>query len=361
MLMEPRPADQREPDVLDRLRQLCTQRGLTGLAENLAELGHLVQMDMASIEAELSQIESGESLAERAAAQLMEAGGKRLRPMCVALASRVGSGFDQRALDLAVSVELVHNATLLHDDVIDLAATRRGLPTARSEYGNAASIFGGDWLLVEALRRVHRAAVGDTFPRLLDTIETMIRAESLQLEQRGSLATSEATYFRIVEGKSAVLFSWALYAGARVGGLGDADSMALEEFGTHLGVAFQLVDDLLDFTGDQRRTGKALFIDLREGKMTYPLIVASARDPELRPLLHRIMDTQRNDSTPLEPMLASSLLRRLEASGALEDSRLMASQRVDAASSALGRLSQQGNRAVSALGLVAQSTLHRDR
>jgi len=265
---------------------------------------------------------------------------------------------------VAVACELVHASTLLHDDVIDLAPSRRGLATARSELGNAASIFGGDWLLIEALRRVHAAGVSDTLERLLETIEEMIRAESLQLERRGSLETSEEVYFRIVEGKSAVLFRWALYAGGRAGGLDSGDSAALAEFGSHLGVAFQMTDDLLDYAGRQGATGKALFTDLREGKMTYPLILGRDRDPELEPLLRRVIQGSQ-DGVPLEatidPMTSSTILVRLRECGALDSCRKVAEDRIHRALAALGRLSDPHCEAAAALGLVARSTLHRDR
>lgn len=360
MLIERKPASAPPPEVLDRLIVLCRERGLSQLAESLADLAVLVSDDMATIAEELTRLERGDSLAERAADYLLSGGGKRLRPLCVALASRVGRGFDERTLQLAVAVELVHNATLLHDDVIDLAPTRRGATTARMEFGNAASIFGGDWLLIEALRRVLGAGVADTLDRLLGTIEEMIRAESLQLERRGVLHTDEDVYFRIVEGKSAVLFRWGLYAGGRSGGLGTADCEALAGFGENLGVAFQIVDDLLDFTGKSADTGKALFTDLREGKMTYPLILGLGRDPSLRPVLERVIHDL-SVGEEVDPMTSASVVRRLRSTGAIDDSRRLAEQRVDTALECLGRLSNADSDAVRALSMVARSTLHRDR
>ena len=360
MLIESKPTSPPPPEVLDRLIVLCRERGLSQLAESLADLALLVSDDMAHIADELARLERGDSLAERAADHLLSGGGKRLRPLCVALASRVGRGFDERTLQLAVAVELVHNATLLHDDVVDLAPTRRGATTARQEFGNAASIFGGDWLLVEALRRVLGAGVGDTMERLLDTIEEMIRAESLQLERRGVLHTDEDVYFRIVEGKSAVLFRWGLYSGGQSGGLRDEECEALAGFGENLGVAFQIVDDLLDFTGKSADTGKALFTDLREGKMTYPLILGLSRDPSLEPVLERVIrDLSVGDE--VDPMTSATVVRRLRSTGAIDDSRRLAEQRVDAALDCLGRLDNADSDAVRALSMVARSTLHRDR
>src|SRR5262249_50298820 len=149
------------------------------------DLADLVNDDMAELEESLSAIHLSPNLAHRAAGHLLDLGGKRLRPVCVALSARVGSGFGRAARDLAVAVELVHHATLLHDDVVDLGDLRRGSPAARVVYGNAASIFAGDWLLVEALRRVRAAGVDETLDSLLDTIDEMVCAEALQLEYRG--------------------------------------------------------------------------------------------------------------------------------------------------------------------------------
>ncbi|HVS14513.1 MAG TPA: polyprenyl synthetase family protein [Thermoanaerobaculia bacterium] len=345
--------DAETDDVLMRLRELCAARGLDGLARGLAELGELVTADMQQLEGELLQVRSDRRLAERAASHLLATGGKRVRPLCVALASRVGSGFDPVALDLAVAVELVHHATLLHDDVVDLATARRGQPAARVEFGNAASIFAGDWLLIEALRRVQRSAVPGVLEALLDTIAEMIRAESLQLELRGRLDTSRASYFAIAEGKSATLFRWAMYAGGRAGGLDAEHCAALERFGAHLGVAFQVIDDLLDLAGRPEETGKALFTDLREGKMTFPVIVGLERRPALAPLLQKVID---GGAAPPVP-LASAIRELLEQSGALEESRSYASERVDRAREALRALPK--SEATAALAMVADSTVRR--
>jgi len=245
---------------------------------------------MNAIAQALADLPRGDTRVQRAAHHLLDQGGKRLRPMCVALASHLGSGLDARGAQLAISVELVHAATLLHDDVVDLGDTRRGAPAARTVYGNAASIFAGDWLLIDALRRVRGARIADTLDRLLDVIEEMILAESLQLERRGQVDTSVDDYFRIVEGKTAVLFQWACFAGGRAGGLDDEACAHLESFGRHLGVAFQLVDDLLDYDGNAEQTGKSLFTDLREGKLTHPLLVARDADASVRADLTRLLD-----------------------------------------------------------------------
>jgi octaprenyl-diphosphate synthase len=223
----------------------------------------------------------GVTAVQAAAHHLLDLGGKHLRPMCVALAAKCGAGFGPTARQLAIAVELVHTATLLHDDVVDVADTRRGQPAARTIYGNATSIFAGDWLLVEALRRVRGAGDLGLLDEMLAIIEEMILAESIQLERRGQIDGDVADYYRVAEGKTAALFRWAMRAGARAGGCDDAAVAALEAFGRGLGVGFQIIDDCLDFGGVAEITGKSLYTDLREGKLTLPLLLALPRDREL--------------------------------------------------------------------------------
>jgi octaprenyl-diphosphate synthase len=274
----------------------------------------------------------------------------------VALAARLGAGFSPAALELAVAVELVHNATLLHDDVIDLGETRRGAVAARLVYGNAASIFAGDWLLVEAIRRIELAGVPGTLARALEVIDEMIRAEALQLARRGRLDGDRATYLRIVEGKTAALFRWALFAGARAGGLSLAAEAALDDYGRHLGIAFQLVDDLLDFTGEARTLGKAPFADLREGKLTYPLLLAIERRPALRDLLCETIGEA--GDAPVPPAVAATVLEALEQTGALADARALAEDH--AASAARATHALPAGPAREALATIATATVTRE-
>ena len=281
MLPDHRPGDVVADEVLVRLRDLCIDGGLSGLASTMEELVGFVRDDLAAVENELAALSTRGTIVGEAGASLVHLGGKRLRPLCVVLASRVGGASGSAVCDIAVAAELIHNATLLHDDVVDNAARRRGRPTARVELGNAASIFAGDYLLIEALQRVQRAGVPGVMEGLLATIAEMIRAESLQLENRGRLDTSEELYFEVARGKSAALFRWALGAGASTGGAPPEVCAALEAYGESVGVAFQLIDDLLDLVGHHSNTGKTLFSDLSEGKVTYPLITVLDREPEL--------------------------------------------------------------------------------
>jgi octaprenyl-diphosphate synthase len=272
--------------VLDRLSEISRARGAPSLADRLAGLERWVRDDLAAFEAELAVIPRGARLVHAAAHHLLDLGGKHLRPLCVALASRFGDGFTAPARALAVAVELVHNATLLHDDVVDLAERRRGAPAACVVYGNAASNFAGDWLLVAALRRIAAAGVEGLLDKMLAVIDEMIVAESVQLERRGKLTGARDDYFAIVEGKTAALFRWAMIAGARAAELPASAEAALERYGLHLGVAFQAVDDELDFA---EGTGKDALADLREGKITFPLVIALEREPNLRARMEALL------------------------------------------------------------------------
>lgn len=342
-------------DVLTSLQAVCDSQGLGDLSGHLADLADLVKWDMSALETAIQSLPRGESVVHHSAHHLLETAGKRLRPMCVVLASRLGTGLDDSTRDFGVAVELVHCATLLHDDVVDLGDQRRGKPAARTLYGNAASIFAGDWLLVDALRRVRAAEMPDVLVRLLDIIDEMIFAEAIQLENRGRIDARMQTYMQVVEGKTAALFRWAMFAGARAGGLSTKACEALEEYGLHLGVAFQLIDDYLDYAGDGSTIGKSPFTDLREGKMTHPVIVALERDPSLRPVLERLIAGPVG-AIPEAPR--QRLLGALEQTGALEATREFAVAKADAACLALTGLPE--SRARDALFTVARATVHRE-
>jgi octaprenyl-diphosphate synthase len=344
--------------VIDRLATVSDARGARDLGERLASLGRWVRGDLAGFEAELQTLPRGARVVQAAAHHLLDLRGKHLRPLCVALASRLGDGFTPRARGLAVAVELVHTATLLHDDVVDLAEHRRGEAAACVVYGNAASIFAGDWLLVAALRRIAATGVSGLLDRMLEVIDEMILAESLQLERRGRigpagraepgplhLGAEREQYFRIVEGKTAALFRWAMVAGARAGGLDGDGEAALERYGLHLGVAFQAVDDELDFADS---TGKDPLADLREGKMTFPLVVALERDVTLR---------ERIEAALAGELELGAIAAAVRATGALAATRALAEDHAHRALVALAPL--PAGPARDALETVALASLER--
>jgi octaprenyl-diphosphate synthase len=335
--------------VLDRLAHVSAARGAPSLGERLAALDRWVRADLAAFEAELATIPRGARMVHAAAHHLLDLRGKHLRPLCVALASRFGDGFTEQARALAVAVELVHSATLLHDDVVDVAERRRGQPAACVVYGNAASIFAGDWLLIAALRRIAAAGVEGVLDRMLGVIDEMIVAESIQLERRGNVAGARDDYFAIVEGKTAALFRWAMVAGARVAKLPAVAEAALERFGLHLGVAFQAVDDELDYADG---TGKDPLADLREGKITYPLVVALERDAALHARLVALLaepEPRRDELT--------AIAQTVRATGALAVTRALAEEHVERALAVLDELPAGPPR--DALVTVALASLER--
>jgi octaprenyl-diphosphate synthase len=306
--------------ILDDLGRMSRSRDIKA-SERLDGVRPLLVADLAAVEAELA-IPDHERAVHLSARQLLARGGKRLRPICVALASKLGTGFGPEALDLAVAVELVHNATLLHDDVVDLGVSRRGAPSARVVYGNAISIFAGDWLLIDALRRVRRSSGADVMERLLDVIDEMIVAESKQLERRGRLEASLDDWMSVAAGKTAALFRWAMYAGARAGGLSTRQGDALERYGQHVGLAFQAIDDVLDLIGDAAITGKTPFADLREGKASLPVVLALRARPELERSLHAVASAARVDE------LGAQLAREIVSTGAIDEARRFADEQI---------------------------------
>ncbi len=351
--LRPRPTQ-----PMGQLSGICGAHGLRDLATRLGELELWIGAELRDFEQDLALVPRGVRAVQAAAHHLLDLGGKHLRPMCVALASKVGDGFDAPARQLAVAVELVHTATLLHDDVVDVADTRRGQPTARMTFGNAASIFAGDWLLVDALRRVRTTGHLDLLDEMLAIIEEMIMAESLQLERRGKIHGDVADYFRVAEGKTAALFRWAMRAGARAGGSTPEVARALERFGLDLGVAFQIVDDCLDFAGETVVTGKALYTDLREGKLTYPLLLALDREPGLEAMVAGAIaaaDAPVAEQAPLHRAIADIIT----STGALADARRAATERIARAIAALTPVPEGDGKM--ALITVAEATASRQK
>jgi octaprenyl-diphosphate synthase len=308
-------------DTLHRIEEVSASRGDEALGKRVAELRTWIEADLHDVEETLRSLDRAPTPMHGSANHLLSLGGKRLRPMCVALAARVGTGFNHAARDLAVAAELVHSATLLHDDVVDMGELRRGAPTSRIVYGNAASIFAGDWLLVEAIARIRSTGLNELLDKALCVLRAMLGAEALQLAARGKFAPDVDAYFRVVEGKTASLFEWALYAGGRAGQCTLAQCNALESFGKNLGVAFQLMDDVLDVAGDATLVGKSMFSDLREGKLTYPLLLAVERDRDFGTALREACLA---DTSDISPDLARRVTETLRTTGALEDTLVLA-------------------------------------
>ena len=347
-------------EVLDQLTSVAKSRGLDPLVLRLVEIRTWLHDDLVELEESALAIlkgtaplgpenEDGDTPAKGAARHLLGVPGKFIRPICLMMAARIGErGLDKQVRDLALTCELIHAATLLHDDVLDEGDLRRGMPASRIVYGNAASVLGGDHVLLHALKLAHEAAPPHIFSALLETIDKMVSAESHQLVHRGTMNPDPEVYRTVILGKTAVLFRWALRAGGNLAGLNLEQEEALAAAGAELGMAFQLVDDILDLVGDAKQTGKSLYADLEEGKMTWPLILASQKDPTIPALAAQVAA---GDAEP------ATLVARLHALNTINETRYEARKHSDLALDHLKGLPD--NKAVQSLRGIIVSAIER--
>jgi geranylgeranyl pyrophosphate synthase len=285
----------------------------------------------------------GEALAGHAASTLA-AGGKRLRPMTLFICA--GDGDADALVAAAAAVELLHMATLVHDDVLDRAPLRRGQPTVFSAGGTGAATATGDLLFSRAFAELAATGSADAVRALSSASSALARGELMQREDAWSPDVSQARYLERCELKTARLFEAACRIGALLGTLGPAAADGLAAFGTRIGVAFQILDDVLDVAGPPERTGKPRGTDLLDGTVTLPLILARERDPSLRTLEVEIAAD------------AEAVCDRIAATGVLDDARREAMSQVAAAKDELAKL-DLGERQRRALNLVADGVVER--
>ncbi|WEK06791.1 MAG: polyprenyl synthetase family protein [Candidatus Devosia phytovorans] len=239
------------------------------------------EADMAKVNALiLSRADSHVEMVPELARYLIESGGKRLRPMLTVAAAQLFDQGNGSAINFAAAVEFMHNATLLHDDVVDESDMRRGKPAARMVWGNKASILVGDFLLGQAFMMMVETGNIGALGVLSAASAVMAEGEVFQLAKTGDLTTTPEDYAEVIRAKTAVLFQAACEVGAMSGGADDAGREALARYGLELGNAFQLVDDVLDYGGQSGTLGKNVGDDLREGKMTLPVILALSEGSE---------------------------------------------------------------------------------
>ncbi len=267
-------------------------------------------------------------------AHLIEAGGKRLRPMLTLAAARLCGYAGPYHVHLAAAVEFIHTATLLHDDVVDESAQRRGRPTANLLWDNKSSVLVGDYLFARAFQLMTEPGQMRVLGILANASATIAEGEVLQLTAVQDLATSEEIYLKVVRGKTAALFSAATEVGAVVAGADEAAVQALFTYGDALGIAFQIADDLLDYGGTATVIGKNTGDDFRERKLTLPLIKAVANvDADERAFWVRVIEKGDQHDGDLQ-----EALRIMTRHGALEAARADAMIWADRARAALAAL-----------------------
>lgn len=282
----------------------------------------LVQLDMESVNALiLSKAGSHVELIPQIAKHLISSGGKRLRPMLTIAAAQMCGYEGDGHVKLAASVEFMHTATLLHDDVVDESDMRRGKLAARMLWGNQASVLVGDYLLGQAFRMMVEVGSLEALDILSHASTVIAEGEVLQLSVAKNMATTEDEYLAVIRSKTAALFSAAAEVGPVIAGQGKGEKAAFRSYGTNLGLAFQLIDDALDYNGSSKDLGKDVGDDFREGKITLPVVLAYRRgtDDE-RTFWRRVMEDGKIEDGDLSR--AMELLKKYDAiSDTLERAR----------------------------------------
>ena len=301
----------------------------------------LVREDLALVEQEIAAQNSA-AIAPvcEISSYLREGGGKRLRPALLLLAAGASGYRGKSAIRLGAVVEMIHSATLIHDDVIDGADTRRGRPSANARWGNHMSVLAGDWLYMQSFEMALRERNFAVLDILIDLTQNMVEGELLQLTRLGQMNLNEAEATELAYRKTACLFSGCSRLGAVLGKQPKEVEDGLADYGRNAGLAFQLVDDLLDFTASPEKLGKPVLSDLKEGKVTLPLIFALQAQAEGRTHMGANGDGRRmvekvleeRDFRSVRPEEITSLVRE---TGALERATLMAKEYVQRAKASL--------------------------
>jgi octaprenyl-diphosphate synthase len=266
----------------------------------------------------LERAESHVDMVPELARYLIDAGGKRLRPMLTVAASQALGEPNGEQVNFAGAIEFLHNATLLHDDVVDESDMRRGRPAARIVWGNQASVLVGDFLLGQAFMMMVETANVDALKVIARAATIIAEGEVFQLQKTRDLTTTTAEYDEVIGAKTATLFRAATEVGAIAGGADESRRAALRDYGYELGMAFQLVDDVLDYRGEAGTMGKNAGDDLREGKMTLPAILALAEaNPAEREIIVSSLGRPDANETALQQVVAimnrhGTLTRTLE-------------------------------------------------
>lgn len=310
----------------------------------------LVAADLDRVERELARLMTSTlAILPAIGHHVVGAGGKRLRPLVTLLAAQAAGIADEARIVVAAVGELIHTATLLHDDVVDSGDFRRGRPSARLHFGNGLAVLAGDFCLARALEAAASTRDPDLVERLAATVTAMAEGEIAQLASAGTATLTRSAYYSIIDGKTATLFAWCAAVGGLRAPAAPAVDRALTIFGRELGFAFQIADDVLDYAGDAAIAGKSPGQDLRDGKITLPLLLACEGDSGLQSRVHGHLE----GGPPLVDEVAQELIASVRASGALEAARTIAEGHARAAIDQLAALAPgPGRDALEALALA---------
>lgn len=281
-------------------------------------------------------------LVARVAGHILFAGGKRLRPLLMVLCARLCGYSGPHAIRFATIFEYLHAATLLHDDLVDAADQRRGRQVANRVWDSPTAVLTGDFLLARGLSIAADTGLGEVIRTIAQITENMSQGEIRQLEKKGDITLTEDEYLDVIRCKTAVLFQGACRTGALVAGASSAKIQALSDYGYHLGLAFQMADDLLDYTQDLSSLGKHAGADLREGKLTLPLIHALSRAPTSD--RKRMLAILKNpDFSPTE---FAALVEMLQRNGGIAYTDESAARQIQTAKAALGPFNNNPTREI---------------
>jgi octaprenyl-diphosphate synthase len=281
----------------------------------LTRLTTLLETELlATNHAIVARMDSPVALIPQLAAHLVASGGKRLRPLLTLATARLCGYEGERQVSLAACVEFIHTATLLHDDVVDESVLRRGSASANAVFGNKASVLVGDFLFARAFQLMVDDGSLEVLRILSAASATIAEGEVLQLTTQNDLETTEQKYFDVIRGKTAALFAAACEVGGVIAERAAAECAALRSYGMDLGMAFQLVDDALDYSADQALLGKTIGDDFREGKLTYPVLLSiAAAEGEEAEFWTRTIGRGEQTETDLETALG--FMRKIDATG----------------------------------------------
>ncbi len=300
----------------------------------------------------IDQLHSDVPRVENVGHYIVDAGGKRLRPLLVLLSGATLGTCTDRHIKFAALVEFIHTATLLHDDVVDISTLRRGRPTANAEFGNAPSVLVGDFLYTRAFQLMVELGDMSILRHMANTTNTIAEGEVLQLARAGDAETSEAQYLDVITRKTAILFAAGCFGAGILSEASKATCQNLHAFGLNLGIAFQMIDDVLDYDGDPETMGKNVGDDLTEGKPTLPLIQVLQEGNEAEKTLVRRAITERT-AQDLEAVVAA-----VQRCGALDYTRHLAGQYHDLALDCLTDL--PAGQARTAMEQIVDLSINRD-